>query len=281
MSVTISGSAGLSFNDGSQLAGQLGIFNRVIDGGFIINQRGYVTNTALSAGAYGHDRWKAGASGCTYTFTQGSLGVNTTITITANSLQQVIEGCNMPEGGTYTLSWSGTAQARINGGSYSASPLTTTGITAGANCTIEFNTGTVSAVQMESGSYPSTFAFRPYGTELALCQRYALYYGTNTGGYTMTFGMGFSNGGNQAWRIVFPNPVPMRATPTATFTNIQTWNSNGGAQTLSSVNAVYQLNGFVGVDVNAGGTVATGGYPVALQTNGSGGASYFLLSSEL
>jgi len=220
MSVTISGSAGLSFNDGSQLAGQLGIFNRVIDGGFIINQRGYVTNTALSAGAYGHDRWKAGASGCTYTFTQGSLGVNTTITITANSLQQVIEGCNMPEGGTYTLSWSGTAQARINGGSYSASPLTTTGITAGANCTIEFNTGTVSAVQMESGSYPSTFAFRPYGTELALCQRYYTVLGNEA--TANVFLSGFINTyGSYPFNLSFFTnvltlPVKMRATPTGT-----------------------------------------------------------------
>jgi hypothetical protein len=172
MSVQINGTQGLTFDNGSKLASQLGIFNRVIDGGFIINQRGYVTNTALSLGVYAHDRWKAGSSGCTYTFTQGSAGVNTTITITAGSLQQVIEGSNMPEGGTYTLSWTGTAQARVNGGSYSASPLTTTGLTAGANCTIEFNTGTVGSVQMETGASASSFAFRPYGTELALCQRY-------------------------------------------------------------------------------------------------------------
>jgi hypothetical protein len=172
MSVQINGTQGLTFDNGSKLASQLGIFNRVIDGGFIINQRGYVTNTALSSGVYAHDRWKASSSGCTYTFTQGSAGVNTTITITAGSLQQVIEGSNMPEGGTYTLSWTGTAQARVNGGSYSASPLTTTGLTAGANCTIEFNTGTVGSVQMETGASASSFAFRPYGTELSLCQRY-------------------------------------------------------------------------------------------------------------
>ena len=150
----------------------LGMKNRLIDTGFIINQRGYASGASLSAGSYAHDRWKAGASGCTYTFTQGSLGVPITITITAGSLQQIIEGCNMGEGGTYILSWTGTAQARINGGSYSTSPLIVSGITAGANTTIEFGTGTVLQPQLEKGSTATSFDYRPYGTELQLCQRY-------------------------------------------------------------------------------------------------------------
>jgi hypothetical protein len=146
--------------------------NRLIDAGFIINQRGYVSNTALSAGTYAHDRWKAGASGCTYTFTQGSLGVPIVITITAGSLQQIIEGCNMPDGGTFTLSWTGTAQGRVNGGGYSTSPLIVTGLTAGANCTVEFNTGTCSFPQLEVGTSATGFEYRQYQQELALCQRY-------------------------------------------------------------------------------------------------------------
>ena len=146
--------------------------NRLIDAGFIINQRGYVSGTSLSAGTYAHDRWKAGASGCTYTFTQGSLGVPIVITITAGSLQQVIEGCNMPDGGTFTLSWTGTAQGRVNGGGYSTSPLIVTGLTAGANCTVEFNTGTLSFPQLEVGTSATGFEYRQYQQELALCQRY-------------------------------------------------------------------------------------------------------------
>jgi len=153
-------------------ANTFGFKNRLIDAGFIINQRGYTSGTALSSGSYAHDRWKAGSSGCTYTFTQGSNGVPITITITAGALQQVIEGCNVAEGGTYTLSWQGTAQASINGGAASASPLTVTGVTAGANMTIQFNTGTVYEPQLEVGSATTSFDFRAYGTELALCQRY-------------------------------------------------------------------------------------------------------------
>jgi hypothetical protein len=173
MSVSINGDNGLTFNDGSsQASAQVGMKNRLIDAGFTINQRVYVSGTSLASGVYAHDRWKAGSGGCTYTFTQGSLGVPITITITAGSLQQVIEGCNIPEGGTYTLSWSGTAQAKVNGGSYAASPITVTGLTAGNNCTVEFGTGTVTKPQFEVGSTATSFDYRPYGTEEQLCQRY-------------------------------------------------------------------------------------------------------------
>lgn len=255
MSVQINGTQGLTFDNGSKLASQLGIFNRVIDGGFIINQRGYVTNTALSSGVYAHDRWKAGSSGCTYTFTQGSAGVNTTITITAGSLQQVIEGSNMPEGGTYTLSWTGTAQARVNGGSYSASPLTTTGLTAGANCTIEFNTGTVGSVQMETGASASSFAFRPYGTELALCQRY-FEICNGSGNFKMS-GQFYST---TAGRVFFQHYVPMRTAPSLTVSG-STGDAVGfGNTTFTSNNA----NQILGIDASSwdltGATVSKTAY---------------------
>jgi hypothetical protein len=122
----------------------------------------------LAAGAYGHDRWKGGASGCTYTF--ATVENVTTLTISAGSLIQVVEGLNL-QSGTYTLSFSGTAQGKINGGAYSASGVTGTA-TGGTNMTIEFNTGTLSLVQLEKGSTATAFDYRPYGTELALCQRY-------------------------------------------------------------------------------------------------------------
>lgn len=198
--------------DGGSLNPLSAIFrNRLIDAGFIINQRGYVSNTALSSGAYAHDRWKAGASGCTYTFTQGSAGVPITITITAGSLQQVIEGANMPEGGTYTLSWEGTAQARFNGGTYGSSPLAITGIVAGANTTIEFNTGTLLKPQVEVGSQNTTWEFRSIGQELALCQRYYQRFGGNLYS-SYANGFGESGGANATFNIVFP--IQMRAAPT-------------------------------------------------------------------
>src|SRR3990172_9033570 len=101
--------------NGGQLAG---LRNRIINGNFAINQRAVTGTVVLAAGIYGHDRFKAGASGCTYTFAT-SANV-TTLTISAGSLQQVIEGVNL-ETGTYALSWSGTATGKIGAGAYSAS----------------------------------------------------------------------------------------------------------------------------------------------------------------
>ena len=126
-----------------------GLRNRIINGGFGVNQRAYVSGAAVGAGLYGHDRWKMAASGDTYTF---STTANvTTVTIPAGKvLQQVIEGLNL-ESGTYTLSWSGTAQGKIGAGSYGASGITGS-ITGGTNTTIEFGPGTVSKVQLEFGS---------------------------------------------------------------------------------------------------------------------------------
>jgi len=209
MSVTINGTNGLVFADNStQASAQVGMKNRIIDGGFILNQRGYVSGTSLSAGTYAHDRWKAGSGGCTYTFTQAALGVNTTITITAGTLVQVIEGCNLPEGGTYVLSWTGTAQGRLNGGSYGASGITITGWTAGTNLNVEFNTGTVGSVQLEKGSTATSFDYRPYGTELQLCQRY---YENIRAGYVGSAVNGAANG--FAGRYI----VDKRTAPTITW----------------------------------------------------------------
>jgi hypothetical protein len=135
---------------------------------FAVNQRGVSGTVVLSAGAYGHDRWKAGASGCTYTFA-ASAGV-TTLTISAGTLTQVLDGADL-RSGTYAVSWSGTAQARLNGGSYGASGITAT-LTGGSNATLEFATGTVSLVQVQAGSSAPTASVRPLLEDLLICQRY-------------------------------------------------------------------------------------------------------------
>jgi hypothetical protein len=218
MSLILDGSNGITFpNSSTQAVGFYGFKNRIIDGGFIINQRVYTSGTSLSAGSYGHDRWKAGSGGGTYTFTQGSLGVNTTVTITAGTLVQVIEGCNLAEGGTYVLSWTGTAQGRLNGGTYGSSgTVTVTGWTAGANLSVEFNTGTLGSVQLEAGSTATSFDYRPYGTELSLCQRYFQYLAGSTATGDQYIASGMCDTSVQA-RFPYVLPVQMRVGPGVTF----------------------------------------------------------------
>ena len=171
--------------------------------GFAINQRSYVSGTALASGAFGHDRWKGGAGGCTYTFTQSGSPA-TTVTITAGTLQQVVEGAAIV-GGIYTLSWTGTAQGRVGAGSYAASPVTTASLTAAANATIEFNTGTLGRVKFEAGSTATPWVADPPQPAFAKCQRFYIgnvqvnLSGTSTTGVTESFPVTL--------------PVTMRAVP--------------------------------------------------------------------
>jgi hypothetical protein len=68
----------------------------------------------------------------------------------------------------------------------------------------------VTGVQLEKGSTATSFDYRPYGTELALCQRY---YETSNG----TIGANFARADGASWANV-NFAVDKRATPTTTFT---------------------------------------------------------------
>lgn len=126
-----------------------GFKNAVYNGDFSVNQLGVSGTVTLAANTYGHDGWKAGASGCTYTFSKTN-GL-TTITISSGSLQQIIEALYVPTGtNTCVMSWTGTAQGKIGAGSYGASGITAS-VTGGSNLTVEFNAGTLTKVQFEKG----------------------------------------------------------------------------------------------------------------------------------
>lgn len=147
-----------------------GLRNKLLNPNFAINQRAVAGNVVLAAGAYGHDGWKAGAAGCSYTFATAS-GV-TTLTITAGTLVQVIEGgWSLAASDVYVLSWTGTAQGRLNGGAYGASGAVTAALVGDSNATVEFGAGTLSQVQLERGTSPTRFEDRSQ-IELYLCQRY-------------------------------------------------------------------------------------------------------------
>ena len=187
-----------------------GFRNLIINGNFTINQRGQNSGNTLGAGAYGHDRWRAGLSNtCTYFFTAG--GLDTQVNINSGTLMQVVETWQI-EGGTYTLSWSGTARARMFQGAsssaaFAASPLTVTGLSALTNLNVEFSTGTVGLVSLASGSYAVPFERRPRTIEQLLCFRYY---------QVRSLGMRAWVGANLVSAYPYSLPFPMAGTPTVT-----------------------------------------------------------------
>ncbi|SDP77193.1 hypothetical protein [Desulforhopalus singaporensis] len=169
-----------------------------------INQEDVSGTVILSAGEYGHDGWKAGSGGCTYTFS--TTGNTTTFTITSGTLLQIIEDKNVP-GGAVVLSWIGTAQARINSGSYGDSGEVTATLTEGTQAQVEFGVGTFSTPQLELGTVPTNFEYVDYQTDFVKCERYL----------RLIYWKGMMLSGRSTNSSVLgsiPLNPPMRATPT-------------------------------------------------------------------
>ena len=116
-------------------------------------------------------------------------------------------------------------------------------------------TWTIGNVQLEKGSTATSFDYRPYGTELALCQRYYEVIGGSFGGnaYSTTYFMGASG-----FRVI------KRATPTlallttspqlyqAGVVNKTATSASNGASTANVDGFYMALNGFAGLVEYAG-----------------------------
>ncbi len=254
-----------------------GYQNRIINGAFVINQRGYTSGTNLASGTYGFDRWKSGYTNTALTFTAGVQA--TTITISASGvLQQIIERENMPAG-TYTLSWTGTATGRVyNSGAtppaYAAGPITVT-LDGTANVVVEFtasgSTKTLGLVQLEAGTVYSPFEYRMRGDELSLCYRY----------YARLVdppGVGTGHNSFTVSRCHYALPVPMRAVPNLTTTGtFSFWNGNLPS-TSTSVAASFRSR--FGVDIDWNGTFLYG-TGVCVKSYISGGSQTIDCEAEL
>ena len=231
---------------------QFGFRNELINGDFRINQRSYASGSALSTSdgatpvgfGYSFDRWKATTSGTFLNFVSAPNGQQ--ITISANgSIAQIIERQNIAAG-THTLSWIGTATARVyNVGAtapaYAASPVTVS-LDGTANVIVEFTAvtspQTLNLVQLEQGGRQTSFEYRPIGVELGLCQRYYQVFEArklNAEGYAPASSYGYYS--EVDWK------VEMRVAPVVTLpTHSQTGNKTGDGTNSTTDGFMYNFS---------------------------------------
>ena len=134
----------------------------------------------------------------------------------------------------------------------------------------------ITGVQLEVGSTATSFDYRPYGTELMLCQRY--YYKIAEGGSAYTqFGAGRAFSTTEGNGIV-PFPVPMRSAPT--FAYLGAVGDYDFSPTAISGGAVPASNTHMTVGMTF--SSITSGSMFWLGANaGASGAAGFTFSAEL
>jgi hypothetical protein len=139
----------------------------------------------------------------------------------------------------------------------------------------------LTGVQLEKGSTATSFDYRPYGTELALCQRYYYYFGSDQANNCAGVGQVYvSTGFNN---VMVPFPVTMRTTPSFTYSDLTHWlvqNASGSGVALTALSQVTTDASTKNGGVR--GTVASGlvaGNAVGLYANSSSAKLNF--SAEL
>lgn len=186
----------------------------------------------------------------------------TTITPTSSWAQYTVTFTNLPAG-------------VANGLSLSFYP------TSSASSSTFYITG----VQLEKGSTATSFDYRPYGTELSLCQRY--YYKLFPAAVSSSFGINGYAFSTTSAPLSGPFPVPMRTAPTALdqsgTAGDYAVSTPAGVVACSSVPTISTATNAVAFQVNF--TVASGlttGQSLFARTSASTGSNAYLgWSAEL
>lgn len=228
--------------------------NVLINADFRINQRVYVSGTnTTGADEYTLDRWRVVTSGQNVTFS--ALGTDNTITCPAGGYATEVEALDVI-GGTYTVSWTGTATctvggtARITGESFT--------VTANTNLIVAFSGGTLKQPQLELGSTETDFEQRAIELELSMCQRYyEKSYDIGTALGTATSNGAISERSHGSAHRHYQKFEAKRATPTITIYNPNSGATGSWRDIAAGANRTATLNniGESGARLEAGATV--------------------------
>lgn len=346
MSVTVNGSSGLTFNDGSVqgTAATSGLVNRIINGAMQISQRATSITSISSDYTYTADRfyvtrggninyYQRAADGVTYFPPSGFQYYAEVINQSASnpfmSFSQAIETLNCFDLAGQTVTFSFYARASANTAAsksltyrilYSTSANTRAGavaFTATSNIsygttandwtkvtltgTIPSNAQTITldtvlastlavgdgyqitGVDLRKGSTGATaqtYDWRPYGTELALCQRY--YYRISAGSAGQVFGSAYNSTTSTAL-VSTPFPVTLRASPTSLEQNgtagdyrVNNLNVATACTSVPAFNNATQYFAFTTFTTGATLTAGNGSAGAAVNTN-----AYLGWSAEL
>jgi hypothetical protein len=137
----------------------------------------------------------------------------------------------------------------------------------------------ITGVQLEKGSTATSFDYRPYGAELALCQRYCWSWSANSG-YSW-FAMGSWITTTRVLALA-KFPVPMRSMPSATYpapSTLAVTNVAGSAVPVVAVSNSWFNSEYAGISVDVSSATGIAGQSSFLGANNT--PTSIVFSAEL
>jgi len=188
-----------------------------------------------------------------YNYGVGAYTYPATFTVNAaNTWEQktvTVNGATSAASGTWATGNTGSLYLRVDLGSGSSFNATanawnaTSGFRTSSSVSLVSNASAtlyLTGVQLEKGSTATSFDYRPYGTELMLCQRYYQK-------YTQPPLRGVTNGSGIANRMAMVLPVVMRSAPSPTIGAVGLFDGSS-ITTIGSITVDYSTSTTVEYD---------------------------------